>query len=222
LTWQNLAWRDGVLTGEAVFSGENYRMDVELLARGLMGDRHTRVSLRPEPGQTRVPFRVELPQRPLMVTFDPWDRVLTDIRRPDLPFRFYARRVIPAYVDPARSDWTPAGQFSGETPPSDPSAVIWVGHPDTMPQLKPWLAQAGVRVTGMEATYRGRRIRLDAGAVLGAVILADGKTVRFRVGKVDREPRVGAASVAMVDRLGRFLVGESQPRDRGPWTFAIN
>lgn len=222
LTWQNLAWRDGVLTGEAVYSGDNYRMDVELLARGLMGDRHTRVSLRPEPGQTRVPFRVELPQRPLMVTFDPWDRVLTDIQRPELPFRFAQRRAMPAYVDPARGDWTPADVLSLAQPPKDPTAAIWVGHPDTMPQLKPWLAQAGVRVTGMEATYRGRKIRLDAGAVLGAVTLADGKTVRFRVGRVDREPRLGAASVAMVDRLGRFLVGESQPRDRGPWTFAIN
>src|SRR5262249_41819178 len=95
-----------------------------------------------------------------------------------------------------------------------------VGHPDTLPALKPVLEKAGVAFRGDSFTYHGDTFNLNDNAVFGVVDM-DGKRIGFQVGTAARQPKIGDATVAVVDKLGRFLRGQTFPVRSGARAFTI-
>ena len=126
-----------------------------------------------------------------------------------------------AFVEPSAEDWWEGRSQPMSQLPADLENCILIGHPETVPQMKPLLAKAGVTVVGSKATYKGTSIDINKGAVVGVVESAPGKWTGFRVGVTRRDPNVGNAQVAMVDEYGRFLRGQTLPRTNGPLVIEV-
>jgi hypothetical protein len=125
------------------------------------------------------------------------------------------------YTDPARRDWLPnLGRSALESLPEDLAGVFIVGHPDTTPRMAELCRRAGFSVSGDSLKYRDTTIDLNNGAALALVDVAGGKCV-IGLGKTLLGPNAGRAKVAVMDRLGRFLNGESEPKTQGKLTFRL-
>jgi hypothetical protein len=128
---------------------------------------------------------------------------------------------MPRYTDPAHADYLRGlGGTATSQLPTPLTDVFIVGHPDTMPGLRPLLAKAGFAVTGNKLTFDGTSISLDHGAALALIDTPDGKVV-VGLGKTRVLPDTGRTRLIVVDDLGRLLRGVTEPKTSGNWTFRL-
>jgi len=153
-----------------------------------------------------------------MVSLDCWDRLLQPAR-PRQNFRWSDQyRRLKLYVDESGSGWTER-KSAFEALPQDLSGVLLMGHPDSNKTIENLCKKVGFTVNGDKLTYKGTTIDLNKGAAVAMVEFEPGKWCGLLLGTTRREPKVGAATVAIVDEYGRFLRGQSYPRQEGPLVF---
>lgn len=191
-----------------------YRFKLEMMAR-INGEWKSRVlDVQPD-SNGNYTLHLFPNEKVEMVSLDSWDRLLQP-RRPRQDFRWNDQyRRLKLYVDPTAQEWTEAKSAVASLP-LDLSGVLVMGHPDSSPVIARLCKLAGFTVKGNELTYDGTKIDLRKGAAVAMVEFEPGKWCGLRMGKTKREPKVGAATVAIVDEYGRFLRGKSLPRQTGP------
>lgn len=165
-------------------------------------DGHARLRIKAEPGD--------------LVSLDPWDRILGG-NRPALPYRPSRRR---AYVHSSATKWT-SDAPNADAIPADLTGVILYADPNNLKLAADLCAKAGFKVEGNTLTYRGETYDLRKTGAIAMVEFEPGKWCGIRLGSTRRAPSIGNASVAITDEYGRFLVGESIPRDRGEFVIHI-
>jgi hypothetical protein len=105
------------------------------------------------------------------------------------------------------------------TLPADLSNMFIVGHPDTVPQMRDLCARAGFKVDGNKLTWQGTEIDLTKGGAVAVVNLDNGKHCVIGLGQTRVPPSFGRARTVLVDDLGRFLRGQTDPKTQGYLTF---
>ena len=175
-------------------------------------------------GKERVStFRLPLAAKPDRVVVDPYDVMLTE-RGASSPVRTFSKTVagFATYVDQAHQNWAEGySDVKLTAPPAELNKCLLIGHPDTMPAIRPLLAAAGFEVGGDILSYKGIHIDLTEGCALAVVDLGGGRTCGILMGKTKRRPKTGLASVAICDELGQFLAGSTEPRKSGHWVFGF-
>ena len=216
-------WRSGKIVGEAVFKGTPYHLLCEVLLEFPSGERRFE-KVRLTPIGSRASFEIPADFKPTLVSFDPWRKLLRRTENNEAPmslesFLDRARR----YSDPRRSNWL--NSLSDMTLiaelPEDLNGVFLVGSPETLTAMAPLCERAGFKVEGNNLTYDGTTIDLTKGAALALVDLPGGGRCAIGLGRTRRTPHPGRAKVALVDDLGRFLRGKTEPKTSGFLTVKL-
>ncbi|MDI9641200.1 hypothetical protein QM565_36550 [Geitlerinema splendidum] len=194
--------------------GDAYRFKTEVYVETTEGSYVSTVEIRPDDsGLARI--EVDAPGELVLVSLDPYDRVLMS-GRPALPERWSANtRRAKEYVVASRASWAPEADSLASAPPSLVRCVL-VGLPGDDPRLDSLFKQAGIGYVDGMLTYRGMRIDPEKGAIVSMVEFEPGKWCGVRAGWSKYSPKVGIAQTAVVDHLGRFLSGTVMPRKAGP------
>lgn len=220
---EGLQWTNGRLVGKVVFKSEPYVLNSEVLIEDVNGKRTflkapLSTNLRDKSQQFVIPCLV----KPKLVSFDPWRRIVRPIENDETPVELQSvLRRASRYTDSAHTDWL-HGVGSArkvEALPEDLNGLLIVGHPSTTPRMKPLCEKAGFEVSGNKLTYKGTEIDLTKGAALAVVDLGEGKSCVIGLGQTRRRPDYGRARTAVVDDLGRFLRGVTDPKTAGHLTF---
>jgi hypothetical protein len=85
--------------------------------------------------------------------------------------------------------------------------------------MKALCDKAGFTVEGNKLSYKGTEIDLEHGAALAVVDLGGGRSCVIGLGKTRRRPDFGRARTVLVDDLGRFLRGKTDPKTSGYLTY---
>jgi hypothetical protein len=225
-TISDVKWDRGLLGGKVQFQGKPYTIRMEALVEYADGSRETKVINTMQTAATDgYLFRVKVEKKPRLVSFDPWRRVLRDLGPDEEPISLRSmlkEQGTRRYTDPAHKDYM--AKLAGEeeaTLPSDLSGLLLVGHPDSLPGMKPLCEKAGFAVTGNKLVYKGTEIDLNAGGALAIVELGPGKKCVIALGKTRLRPNYGRARTVVVDNYGRFLRGQTDPKTTGKLTFKL-
>jgi hypothetical protein len=214
--------------GRVDFRGVPYRITAEVYAEHADGSvTRTDVVLNPDRKEGVSEFRFRLPKKPVLLSFDPYDRILRE-RSGAAPPRLAARlRTMRPVIDTMHRSY--AGTFSAfistarvtEQVPTDLNGVFLVGHPDAVPAMRELCRKVGFVVSGNTLTYDGTKIDLRDGAAFALVDLGNGKTCAIGLGETSRPPQPGNARLCVVDGRGRFLRGKTEPRKEGALVFRL-
>jgi hypothetical protein len=169
------------------------------------------------------PVRIETP-KPSLVVIDPYQQALRKKTGETMPQnladvlrRWPVTRLkgFGAHAEALRGSTTESAL------PVDLSNKIIVGNPLQFPELADLAASAGWKLTRTAVTYLGQTVNLEKGGALALVTLPSGKSTVLAVGKFTRRPDTGIAQVALIDDIGRFLAGKSEPKRTGPLSFRL-
>lgn len=225
--FQNVGYADGKLHGTMKFSGDTYRMNLEALTKYDDGrTEHLRIPIIPLRGMQEVRFEVPLQNRPRLVSFDPWLRLLRRKDSNERPMQLRTRlNSMKHWAASGRENWADALVGSRRnrlaSMPEKLDGVILVGKPDDNPAIKTLCEKAGFVVSGDSLTFDGTTIDLKKGAALALVPLDGGGIAGVALGQVQRNPNFGRAWLAVVDEYGRFLRGRTEPKTSGAWTISL-
>lgn len=187
------------------FTGPSYDLKIEVLARGAFGRRVVLGTI------SKGVLTADVPAGTKSIALDPFTRVASQRGQTGrLSWDRSTRGLKPA-VDPGRKAWA-AGREAAPWDGKELAGRLLIGHPKTMPAIRPLLARAGFVVKGENLTYRGITISLSKGSAVAILPLEGDKVVGILLGQSRRPASVGQARVAVVDGLGRFLAGETDPR----------
>jgi len=222
---QDLEWANGRITGKVVFKSDPYIVHCEVLIRDESGhDSFVTAILSDNMRDKEQPFAIASLAKPSLVSFDPWRRILRPIHPDEAPVELAtALQGAKRYTDPAHSKYL-QGFYSGNevgSLPSDLSGMFIVGDPESLPAMKPLCEKVGFTVSGDTLTYKGTQIDLTKGAALAVVDLGGGKSCVIGLGQTRVTPDFGQARTAVVDDLGRFLRGDTEPKTSGYLTFKM-
>jgi hypothetical protein len=160
--------------------------------------------------------------RPRMVVLDPYLRLLRQIGADEHPVSYGRRggggRVI---VDAAHAAWAKTWRGTVGPVPTQLDGVTLVGTPETCPEMAPLCQAVGFVVRGHTLTYDGTSIDLNHGAAVAVVSLPSGGTCTIALGETRLAPRIGNARLGLVDDLGRFLRGKTDPKTQGKWVWKL-
>jgi hypothetical protein len=212
-------WADGVVTCKVSFNGAPYKLKLEVLLEQPDGTRQVKDLVVSGPGAYSIPAA----HKPVLVSFDPWWRILRTVKPDEQPVSLRALMGQPRrYTDPAHKDWMPFNT-NGEVPtlPSKLDGVLLVGSPATLPVMADLVARAGFTVNGNSLTYDGTTIDLNEGAAMAVVDLPDGGHCGIALGKTEFAPNFGRSRLCLVDKYGRFLRGVTDPKTSGWMTFRL-
>ncbi|HWD39275.1 MAG TPA: hypothetical protein VG944_10530 [Fimbriimonas sp.] len=163
-------------------------------------------------------LRVPSPSKPVLVSLDPYRRLLREYRPDETPLEIASNvGLLRISIDPAHADWQKT--FSGEG--AGDSGTFWIGSPETTPAMKAICDKVGFKVSGDKLTYEGVTIDLNHGAAEAVVDLGGGKFSGIGLGKTRIRPDAGRACVAIFDDLGRFLKGKTEPKTSGYLTYRV-
>lgn len=196
-------------------SGEKYRFKLEIgVDDGEWREEYVDVL----PGQDgAATVRVAGAGSAKRISVDPFDRLLQP-RRERLGYRWSENSRRMRIYDPLDSI---EAERKLEALPEDLSGVLLVGSPLDVPATAKYWAMAGFEFSGGMVTLDGKSIDLKSGGAVAMVEFAPGQYLGLRCGNIRHEPKVGIASAALVDELGRFVGGQTLPRMVGPWVFEI-
>ena len=213
---ENVRYESGAVVGTVEFRGPWHRINCEVMIE-TNGRREFRKVALPT-GELRIP----VPRKPTLVSFDPWRRILRPIAPDEHPVSIESLASLPR-IDLRRSEgWLRGvGRETTQRMPRDPAGHFIVGTPIEAPALEPVYARAGISVVGHFATYRGTRIDLNRGGFLAVVDLEGGKHCLIGAGRIQHPPQFGRARLMIMDELGRFLRGVSEPKTTGNLTFRL-
>ena len=217
----SVQWLSGKLSGRAQFASLPYRLTCEVLLQYPDGRREMKSVL--VDGAT--PFSLAVPSKPELVSFDPYHKLLRRFNAADAPLSLdsyveSARK----FVDPKHADWMPSlARRSAKigSLPADLNGLLIIGSPATVPALVPLCKKVGFVVVGDKLTYDGTTIDLKSGGAMAVVELGEGKRCAIALGKTRLDPRTGHSRLALVDNLGRFLRGKTEPRTTGWGVFRL-
>ncbi|MFM9873114.1 MAG: M1 family metallopeptidase [Fimbriimonadaceae bacterium] len=146
------------------------------------------------------------------ISLDPCDRLLQP-RRPMEPIRWSEGSRRMKVFDP-KNIVEMRNEISAL--PDELSNVLMVGTPSEIPESAQYWASAGFEFEGNSVTFKGVKVDLSDHAAVAIVEYEPGKFVGLRAGKTKYDPNTGNANAALVDRMGRFLLGRTIPRTNGP------
>ncbi|MBX3097054.1 MAG: hypothetical protein KF812_09345, partial [Fimbriimonadaceae bacterium] len=220
----NVRYVNGSVVGQVQFAGPTYRLTLDAMTVDPVGNRTMhRVSIMPEEGSQMVTFGFVVPEQPVTVSFDPYDRIMTSrsTRAPESLVSRLSR--MDAIVNPNTREWARTADFNSlkisSDVPANPNGMVLVGHPDDWPGMRTLCDRAGFVVNGNSLTYDGTTIDLRHGAAGAIIEYEPGVTIGIVLGKTRRHMDTGRASVALTDELGRFLRGTTEPRMTGEFVF---
>ncbi len=218
----------GEVRGRVDFHGVPYRLKTEVFAELVDGKtEHLDVVLNPARRDGVSEFSFKLAKKPRVISFDPYDRILRE--RPastTLRLRTTLESMKPV-IDPVHKQY--ADTFSSfanmsrstDKVPTEVAGMFLIGHPDSMPAMRDLCRRAGFTVRGDQLTYDGTTIDLKAGAAMAIIELGNGETCAIGLGMTQRDPNPGNSQLCLVDNLGRFLRGKTDPRREGSTVFRL-
>lgn len=224
----DVVWANGRLSGKVKWNSEPYRINCELMAvdgdgkRGFTTFDTTQI-------RDGINYRFEIPlaARPVLVSVDPWRRLLRKYRADEVPVQLEnSRRQMKVWVEKGREAWGNAlvgqsGSTNGTQFPTELDGMTLVGHPDKTPALKALCVKVGFKVSGDSLTYDGTTIDLRTQGAMAVVDLGSGKRCIIALGQPKRRPNAGRARLVLCDELGRFLRGVTDPKTSGWMTFHL-
>lgn len=220
----NVQYVNGTVVGQVQFSGPTYRMTLDAMTEDPVGKRTVhRLTIVPEEGSQVATFGFLVEDQPAIVSFDPYDRMMTarTTAGPVSVRRQLAR--MDALVNPNTREWARTADFNSlkitSEIPANPNGMVLVGHPDDWPAMKTLCDRVGFVVSGNSLTYDGTTIDLRRGAAAAIVEYEPGVTIGIVLGKTRRAIDTGRASFALTDELGRFVRGGTEPRTAGEFVF---
>ncbi|MCO5297189.1 MAG: hypothetical protein M9921_10060 [Fimbriimonadaceae bacterium] len=213
----DVRWDGSAVVGNVVFKGPGYRLTLETMLESPLGARRfTRVVVPAAGGTIRIPAA----DKPALVSFDPWQRLLRRAEADETPVQLRNHMPNKRYRDPAHPDWMAelGGRRSGpglKELPEDLSDTLIIGSPESLPAMGALCAKAGFVVAGNKLTWNGTTVDLDRGGAMAVVDLGSGKTCTIALGKTRLAPETGRARLALFDENGRFLAGVTEPKTGG-------
>lgn len=219
VAFSNARYSDGRVSLDYAFTGQPYRMTLEVWVEDAKGGKLDKLVVGGDGRETKGTVHLPSAAKPTLVVVDPFRRTLGGrLLSADTPLSFGFSRRFKRIVDGKHVDWAAAGtpQAVGD----DLGSTVLIGHPDTMPALKPILEKAGVAFSGDSFTFKGDKFSLAEHSVVGVVEL-NGKRTAFQVGAMRRGADIGDAAVAVVDKLGRMVRGTTLPVRSGANAFSV-
>ena len=220
LTVSDVRHEGGSVQMNLAFNGASYRIPLDVMVQYADGTR----SFSTQDIASSGAITVASDKKPVLVSVDPWCRVLRKIEANENPDTIQTLiHSLPRYTDPAHSDYLSDGAGGNGTlsAPSDPNGKFIVGNPKTMPMMLDLCHRAGFDVMGDKLTYGSTTIDLHHGCALAIVDLGGGKRCLIGLGKTRVAADTGRAQVAITDDLGRFLRGKTEPKTSGNLTFKL-
>ncbi len=200
------------------FNGPTFRIPLEVMLQFADGKRRFAMIDLKKPGKVTI----QCGARPVLVSVDPWRRVLRKIAPDESPVSISRlMRTMPRINDAKHPDYLAGQGRQGKdgVGTTDPAGKFIVGHPSTMPLLAKLCEKVGFKVSGNKLTYDGTTIDLNHGAALAVVDLGGGKRCLIGLGKTRVSPGTARARLALTDDLGRFLRGVTEPKTAGNLVF---
>lgn len=216
-------WDGSAVVGELAFKGTGYRLSLEVMAEFADGSREFSTVQVPAAGGA---IRVPLARKPVLVSYDPWHRLLRRYGSDERPVMLAGSMGVRRFRDPAHPDWLTevGGRRTGpglKEMPADLDGLLLIGSPETLPAMRPLCAKVGFVVSGDTLTWRGTTVDLRSGGAMAVVDLGEGKRCTIALGKMRLAPNPGHARIALFDRLGRFVRGETDPKTSGGLTARL-
>lgn len=212
-------WANGQVTLNADIKNGNWKITADVLLQYKDG-RQVIERATNEGGHV---WKVASKEKPVLVSFDCWRRIVRVFHPNEEPvnlgqFTSFAKR----FTDPKHPDWlNRVGGRPMPTFPADVANTFIVGSPESLPVMKTLCAKVGFVVKGDSLTYKGTTIDLNKGGALAIVELGGGKRCAIGLGKIRNGPNFGQARLVVVDELGRFMRGVTEPKTSGALTFKL-
>jgi len=220
-------WSDGKLFGKIRWNSEPYRIQCEALVKEASG---REVVVQFDTMQMRdglgYKFEIPYPNRPTLVSIDPWRRILRTYRADETPTQLSTLLdrtqlwVEKGRETSARAMFGNRQQRTGALP-EDLSGWILFGHPAATPQIKTLFERSGLNIEGDVLTWKGTSIDLETQGAMAVVDLQGGKQCILAIGNSQLQPRFGRARTVLFDHLGRFLRGFTEPKRSGWMVFRL-
>ncbi|MHB8638088.1 MAG: M1 family metallopeptidase [Fimbriimonadaceae bacterium] len=217
----NAAYDGGAVTLQVQFDGAPYRMTAEILLQFADGRQAIkRVVIPPSPTSK---LRIESAEKPTLVSFDPYRRLIRLIGSDEAPPTLSAAwRTFSRYAFGARaSSVLSAAAQPGSSMPNNLNGVAIIGMPGDAPIIAELAAKAGFKLDGSNLTYDGTTIDLTHGAAEALIDLGGGHRCLLALGEPELRPNTGDAYLALTDHLGRFLRGKTYPKTSGRFVFQL-
>lgn len=213
----DVRWDGSAVVGNVRFDGPGYRLTLETMLESAQGARSfVKVQVPSEGGVIRIPS----PERPALVSFDPWQRLLRRGDKDETPIQLRNNLPNSRYRDPAHPDWMTelGGRRTGpglRELPEDLADTLIIGSPENLPAIRPLCDKVGFKVEGNLLTWNGTTVDLTQGGAMAVVELEGGKTCTLALGKTRLSPEPGRARLALFDPNGRFVTGVTDPKTKG-------
>lgn len=222
---RDVKWANGAVTGTLHFAGPAYAMRMEAMMQYPNGKREfARFNSldKPEKGAYRFAIQCQSPERPMLISIDPYRRLLRDVEPDEEPVSLRSTKISRRYTDPANKGWLPHAQYPAVASlPKDLDGVLIVASPDTTPAMAALCAKAGFFVDGNRLIYRETEIDLRKGGAMAVVELGAGKRCVIGLGTSSYEPEPGRARTIVFDHLGRFLRAQTDPKTAGKMAIPL-
>jgi len=168
-------------------------------------------------------WKVPPKEKPVLVSFDPWRRVVRKFESSEEPTSISRDlRSMNRYTAPAQQDWLKGiGRGDGSALGSDVAGRFIVGSPETLRQMAPLCTKAGFAVKGNALTYKGTSVDLTKGGAIAVIDLPGGKKCAIGLGQIRGSLNIGRARLAVFDEYGRFLRGVTDPKTSGAYTAKL-
>ncbi len=209
--WASFVVENGRVEGNEVtlkfaWTGPRFRMPLDVWLEDSSGNRIVKTVDTKDITSANT-IKISAPKfNPVRVYVDPYHRALRDGADPRVGSIDETLSGLHVNRDPKHPEYLTAMAQASQSKTLDGSFII--GHPDTMPEMKPLLARAGFVVKGNQLTYDGTTIDLTKGAALAVVEMGGGKRCVIGLGVTKMRPSLGMARVGLVDELGRALRGK--------------
>ena len=222
------SYRDGQVDAVISWNGPKYHLKTDVMLQFADGTRQfSKQRIGPTPDSEFSFISIATSRKPVLISIDPWRKLLRRYDRNETPIQLdrYVGRAR-YFVDPAKKDWLenvrgqPGRALSAL--PDDLDGLFIIGSPETLPIMRSLTEKAGFSVKGDKLTYDGTTINLNNGAALAVVDLGEGKRCAIGLGKIRLSARLGRSRLALVDGLGRFLRGQTEPKTSGFLTMKID
>lgn len=211
-------WIAGKLSFTIEFAGPAFTLPLDVLTQTASGARSFH---RVVVDNTHRKFQIPVAARPVLVSFDPWRRLIRPITREEAPIDLSSFRG-KTYRDPNHP------QYATERPGAlatdlgeELDGACLVGSPETWPRMRSLCEKVGFQVSGDTLTFQGTKVDLRSGGASALIDLPSGGRCRIMLGHTALPPRTGRARVCVYDGYGRFLRGTTEPKTRGPLTFRL-
>ena len=222
LSAEKPTFANGTVSIPLTWHGTAYRMPIEVMIQ-FPGGRREFLMKDIVPVNGKATFTMPADSKPEIVSIDPHRRLLRDIRADEAPISLdsvLAQLRGKVVRDKAQPKFAPE-LIGTEGTADDPAGKVLVGHPDTMPGLKPLLEKLGWTVVKNRLTYDETVIDLNNGAAYGIVDLGGGRRCVVVLGRTLVRPDFGRSWMCLVDQYGRFQRGRTEPKTSGNLTFRL-